>query len=443
MSKKSKRLLELEAGFADVPVDDGWEFRPLHAVPKSEAKAAPPKKPSREMEHFTELALAGLPDTKERTDNPDLDGLVPTAPAMRIQAVDKPASSSLADSEARHDLRSVTPVTSGLTSGQTEMTSGHDPSDPSDLRSMTPVTPGLTSGLTSGQNWRLTDGEIRIMHALWAVRDREAEDRTQRVTLNTLASTAQLSPATAKRTCSKLQRVGLIYEEDELRARGGGSIYVFKPGFQAALLSKPIPMTSGQTSGQTSGHSPPLVVVSSSSLDKELLQSAVDNSPWAGRVDVDTIVEHRNRDRLDTYAKLERLLDVAAACEEQYREQGKPMPKPVGFLVSRLKAGYCNPPPGWKSPEDRAIEAELAESKQIAERTAKLFDQRVQIAMDKLTDGQRRWLTQQARLRVPASMQGDRAEEVLNTEWDRLVRQYVKRGEAVPEAETSAVTRGG
>ena len=62
---------------------------------------------------------------------------------------------------------------------------------------------------------------------------------------------------------------------------------------------------------------------------------------------------------------LQNFLDIANACILTAKEgQGKPIQNPHGFLFAQLRAGYINPPEGYKS---RRIRAQELRNKQLEE----------------------------------------------------------------------------
>ena len=78
--------------------------------------------------------------------------------------------------------------------------------------------------------------------------------------------------------------------------------------------------------------------------------------------------------------ELQNFLDVANACILAAKEgHGKPIQNPHGFLFAQLRAGYINPPEGYKSRKVRAqglrnqqLEEELATLRRLKEREQEL-----------------------------------------------------------------------
>ena len=85
-------------------------------------------------------------------------------------------------------------------------------------------------------------------------------------------------------------------------------------------------------------------------------------------------------DKFDTVEDLQNFLDIAHACIQAAKEgHGKPIQNPQGFLFAQLRAGYINPPEGYKSRKIRAqelrnqqLEVELASLRHLKEREQEL-----------------------------------------------------------------------
>jgi hypothetical protein len=84
--------------------------------------------------------------------------------------------------------------------------------------------------------------------------------------------------------------------------------------------------------------------------------------------------------QFETVQELQEFLDMANACIAASKEgHGKPIQNAHGFLFAQLKAGYINPPEGYKSRRVRAqemrnrhLEAELAKLRELKEREQQL-----------------------------------------------------------------------
>ncbi len=76
-------------------------------------------------------------------------------------------------------------------------------------------------------------------------------------------------------------------------------------------------------------------------------------------------------DRFETSEELQDFLDMANACVSAAKEgKGKPIQNPHGFLFAQLRAGYINPPEGYKS---RKVRAQEVRNQQLEEELATLL----------------------------------------------------------------------
>ena len=76
-------------------------------------------------------------------------------------------------------------------------------------------------------------------------------------------------------------------------------------------------------------------------------------------------------DQFETSEELQDFLDMANACVSAVKEgKGKPIQNPHGFLFAQLRAGYINPPEGYKS---RKVRAQEVRNQQLEEELAALL----------------------------------------------------------------------
>ena len=76
-------------------------------------------------------------------------------------------------------------------------------------------------------------------------------------------------------------------------------------------------------------------------------------------------------DQFETSEELQDFLDMANACVSAAKEgKGKPIQNPHGFLFAQLRAGYINPPEGYKS---RKVRAQEVRNQQLEEELAALL----------------------------------------------------------------------
>jgi hypothetical protein len=110
-------------------------------------------------------------------------------------------------------------------------------------------------------------------------------------------------------------------------------------------------------------------------------------------------------EQFNSTEELQNFLDMANACITAAKEgHGKPIQNPNGFLIACLRAGYINPPEGYKSRKVRAqekrnqqLEEELATLRQLKEREKQL---RFELFQASLTDEDQERLEREARQKV-------------------------------------------
>ncbi len=137
----------------------------------------------------------------------------------------------------------------------------------------------------------------------------------------------------------------------------------------------------------------------SSSLKKQQLQTLIREDAFQD-LNPQSLLPYR--DQFDTIEQLQIFLDMANACIAAAQAgHGKPIKNPQGFLFAQLKAGYINPPAGFKSRKIRAqeiqnqqLEEELATLRQLKEQEQGL---QFELFREKLTREQRERLEQEAR----------------------------------------------
>jgi len=102
---------------------------------------------------------------------------------------------------------------------------------------------------------------------------------------------------------------------------------------------------------------------------------------------------------------LQNFLDMANACITAAKEgHGKPIQNPHGFLFAQLRAGYINPPEGYKSRKiheqelkNRHLEEELATLRRLKEREQEL---QFELFTAGLTEEEQECLEQEARSQI-------------------------------------------
>jgi len=138
-------------------------------------------------------------------------------------------------------------------------------------------------------------------------------------------------------------------------------------------------------------------------------------------------------DQFESVESLQLFLDMANASIDASKANAKPIQNPHGFLFSQLRAGYVNPPPGFKSRRVLAqeamnaqLQAELDALRQLQEQEAKL---RFELFKAGLSDEQQAELEAEAAKRVQPKAAVSR-ERQLDVYRDEVLREWFeqKRG---------------
>jgi transposase-like protein len=166
----------------------------------------------------------------------------------------------------------------------------------------------------------------------------------------------------------------------------------------------------------------------SSSLKKELLQDLLLESVFHD-LNPHSLVPFL--DRFNTTEEVQDFLDMASACVVASKQgRGKPIQNPHGFLFAQLRAGYINPPEGYKSRRilaqefrNRQIEEELATLRQLKEREAQLRFELFQAQLSK-DDWDR--LEEEARAKVNPHL-GLSTSRQLEVQKDNVLKQWFEQ----------------
>jgi hypothetical protein len=140
-------------------------------------------------------------------------------------------------------------------------------------------------------------------------------------------------------------------------------------------------------------------------------------------------------EQFETVEDLQNFLDISNSCITASKAgRGKPIQNPHGFLLAQLRAGYINPPDGYKSRKVRAqelrnqqLEEELATLRQLKEKERELHFALFEAS---LTDGEQQQLEQEARTLVNPNMGLSTARQI-EIQKDAIVKAWFeKRGKA-------------
>jgi hypothetical protein len=140
--------------------------------------------------------------------------------------------------------------------------------------------------------------------------------------------------------------------------------------------------------------------------------------------------------QFDTPQELQEFLDMANACIAASKEgHGKPIQNAHGFLFAQLRAGYINPPEGYKSRRVRAqefrnrqLEAELATLRELKEREQQL---RFELFQAELRPEDWERIEQEAQAKVNPHM-GLTENRQLEVHKDAILRQWFEGQRVLP-----------
>ena len=134
--------------------------------------------------------------------------------------------------------------------------------------------------------------------------------------------------------------------------------------------------------------------------------------------------------------ELQEFLDMGNAYIAASKEgHGKPIQNAHGFLFAQLKAGYINPPEGYKSRRVRAqemrnrhLEAELAKLRELKEREQQL---RFELFQAELSPEDWGRIEQEAQAKVNPNM-GLTAQRQLEVHKDTILRRWFEERSVLP-----------
>jgi hypothetical protein len=272
----------------------------------------------------------------------------------------------------------------------------------------------------------LSKGQQRVLQFLVANRDPTDPSRTVTIGYHAISTYCFLSRNGARKVIEELCKKCLITRIATQRGEMQGSIYGLESNVQYATISStPHPgMSSEENSLQYATN------VSSSSSKKLLLQDLV----------LEDAFHNLNPRSLEPYIEqfeatedLQNFLDIANACIAAAKSgRGKPIQNPHGFLLAQLRAGYINPPEGYKSRKVRAqemrnqqLEEELATLRQLKEQEREL---RLALFEASLTDDEQQRLELEARALVNPNMGLSTARQV-EIQKDAVLKSWFEQRE--------------
>jgi len=213
---------------------------------------------------------------------------------------------------------------------------------------------------------KLSKGQQRVLQFLLSHRDTTTPSQTIPVGYDAISSYCMLSRSGSRKVIGELCKKGLIARLDTRRGETQGSIYL--------LASSTLSTTQSDLPGLEKSSTPYATFDASCSSSKKLLLQGLVLEHAFQDLNPRSLLPYL--DQFDTTDELQNFLDVANACITAAKDgQGKPIQNPYGFLFAQLRAGYINPPEGYKSRKVRAqerknqqLEEELATLRRLKER---------------------------------------------------------------------------
>jgi hypothetical protein len=226
----------------------------------------------------------------------------------------------------------------------------------------------------------LSKGQQRVLSFLLSNRDTATPSRTIPIGYDAISKHCILSRSGSRKVVGELSKKGLVTRLETKRGETQGSIYFL----ESSILSA----TQGD-------------IHCSSSKELQLQTLVLENAFQ----DLNTRSLLLYLGQFDTVEELQNFLDVANACIIAAKEtQSKPIQNPYGFLFAQLRAGYINPPEGYKSRKVRAqelknqqLEEELATLRRLKEREQEL---QFELFVAQLTDEDLAHLDHEAQTQV-------------------------------------------
>jgi hypothetical protein len=235
-----------------------------------------------------------------------------------------------------------------------------------------------------------------VLRFLLSNRDSTISYRTIPIGYDAISKYCILSRSGARKVIGELCKKGLVARLETKRGETQGSIYLLESSILSATQSDipSIEKSSILSATQSDIHC--------SSSKKLLLQALVLENAFQD-LNPRSLLPYLGQ--FDTVEELQNFLDVANACIITAKEaQSKPIQNPYGFLFAQLRAGYINPPEGYKSRKVRAqelknqqLEEELATLQRLKEREQEL---QFELFVAQLTDEDLTHLDHEAQAQV-------------------------------------------
>lgn len=217
----------------------------------------------------------------------------------------------------------------------------------------------------------LSRGQQRVLRFLLSNRDALNRSRTIPIGYDAISRHCVLSRSGSRKVIGELCQRSLITRLETKRGETQGSVYLLESIILYATQSS-------IHESQKSSIPPATHDDRSCSSSKELLLQDLILEGAFQDLHPRSLAPYL--DKLDTGEDFQNFLDIANACIQAAKEgHGKPIQNPHGFLFAQLRAGYINPPEGYKSRKIRAqelrnqqLEEELATLRRLKEREQEL-----------------------------------------------------------------------
>jgi hypothetical protein len=217
----------------------------------------------------------------------------------------------------------------------------------------------------------LSKGQQRVLRFLLSNRDVSNHSHTIPIGYDAISRHCFLSRSGSRKVIGELCQKGLITRLETKRGETQGSVYLLESVILYATQS-------GTHEPKKSSTLPATQNNRSCSSNKELLLQDLILEGAFQDLNPRSLVSYL--DKFDTAEDLQNFLDIANACIHAAKEgHAKPIQNPRGFLFAQLRAGYINPPEGYKSRKvlaqelrNQRLEEELATLRRLKEREQEL-----------------------------------------------------------------------
>ena len=217
----------------------------------------------------------------------------------------------------------------------------------------------------------LSKGQQRVLRFLLSNRDASNHSHTIPIGYDAISRHCFLSRSGSRKVIGELCQRGLITRVETKRGETQGSVYLLESSILYATQSSIHEPKKSSIQYATQNNR------SCSSSKELLLQDLILEGAFQD-LNPRSLVSFL--DKFDTAEDLQNFLDIANACIHAAKEgHAKPIQNPRGFLFAQLRAGYINPPEGYKSRKIRAqelrnqqLEEELATLRRLKEREQEL-----------------------------------------------------------------------